>query len=650
MAFAATAAPLSVSRTGARRRSPGFQRLALAAAVFTYATIVMGAVVRVSNSGLGCPDWPTCYGSFVPPPDLRAWIEWSHRSISAVASVLMIATTATAWLWRRQDRLILVLATLVPVLLPVQILIGRIVVLLELPAMAVLVHFGFALIILALLVSITVLAGPAPRVLAAEPADSGERFRWLAGLGCGLVFLLLLAGAYVQASGATWACVGFPECNGQGLLPFGRGRLMDIQLLHRLLAYTAVALVAGIVAEVRRSQPHVPALWRAALALGASIIAQGAIGAILVSSGVPPVAQALHVAGASATWAAMVVVAALAYRTRPFNPNPAPAPPFGAGRLDRGDAPAAALAHPGSGVSSPPRAHVSMATRLAAYLQLTKPRVMSLLLATTAAAVVVASGGLPDLGLLAWTLVGGALMAGGAGAINHYVDRDIDPLMGRTARRPIPAGVIPPVHALWFGITLGVLAFLLFATFVNMLSALLAATGLLSYVFVYSLWLKRSTPANIVIGGAAGAIPPMVGWAAVTNEVSSLTAWYLFAIIFFWTPPHFWALALLIRKHYERANIPMLPVVRGDGETRKQIMLYSFVLVALTLVMAPFGLMGLAYFLAALALGGGFLYLAVRLWREATALAARRLYAYSIVYLFALFTAMAVDRAVLFRA
>jgi len=645
MAFAATAAPLSVSRTGARRRSPGFQRLALAAAIFTYATIVMGAVVRVSNSGLGCPDWPTCYGSFVPPPDLRAWIEWSHRSVSAVASVLMIATTATAWLWRRQDRLILVLATLVPVLLPVQILIGRIVVLLELPAMAVLVHLGFAEIILALLVSVTVLAGPAPRVLAAEPADSGERFRWLAGLGGGLVFLLVLAGAYVQASGATWACVGFPECNGQGLLPFGRGRLMDIQLLHRLLAYTAVALVAGIVAEVRRSQLHVPALWRAALALSACTIVQGAIGAILVSSGVPPVAQALHVAGASATWAAMVVVAALAYRTRPFNPNPAPAPRGGAGRLDRADAMTEDPAH-----AAPPRAHVSTATLLAAYLQLTKPRVMSLLLATTAAAVVVAAGGLPDLGLLAWTLVGGALMAGGAGAINHYVDRDIDPLMGRTARRPIPAGVIPPVHALWFGVTLGVLAFLLFATFVNMLSALLAATGLLSYVFVYSLWLKRTTPANIVIGGAAGAIPPMVGWAAVTNEVSSLTAWYLFAIIFFWTPPHFWALALLIRKHYERANIPMLPVVRGDSETRKQIMLYSFVLVALTLVMVPFGLMGLAYFVAALALGGGFVYLAVRLWREATALAARRLYAYSIVYLFALFTAMAVDRAVLFRA
>lgn len=600
--------------------------------MFTYATIVMGAVVRVSGSGLGCPDWPTCYGSLIPPPQLNAWIEWTHRTVSAVASGLMVATTVAAWLRRRDNRLILAFATLVPVLLPVQILIGRIVVLLELPAMAVLVHLGFALVIFGLLVTLTVLAGPAPRVVPATSAESGSWFRWLVGLGCGLVLVLILAGAYVQASGATWACAGFPDCNGQGLLPFGRGRLMDVQLLHRLLAYVAVALVAGIVAEARRSQRRVPAIWPSVLALGGCILAQGAIGAVQVSTGVPAALQGLHVAGASATWAAMVVVAALAYRTRP---SAADAPP---------DVGVPTTRNLRVSVS---RDGVSTANHVRAYVQLTKPKVMSLLLATTAATVVVASGGPPDLGLLAWTLIGGALMSGGASAINHYVDRDIDPLMGRTARRPIPAGVISAGNALWFGVTLGALAFLVFAVFVNVLAALLAAIGLLSYVFVYSLWLKRSTPANIVIGGAAGAIPPMVGWAAVTNEVSSLTAWYLFAIVFFWTPPHFWALALLIRKHYERANIPMLPVVRGDGETRKQIMLYSLVLVALTLVLAPVGLMGLGYFAAAVVLGVGFLFLAVRLWREATMLAARQLYGYSIVYLFALFAAMAVDRAIL---
>jgi heme o synthase len=257
---------------------------------------------------------------------------------------------------------------------------------------------------------------------------------------------------------------------------------------------------------------------------------------------------------------------------------------------------------------------------------------------------VIAARGMPDVGLFIATLVGGALMSGGAGAINHYVDRDIDPLMGRTAWRPIPSGVIKPRDALWFGIALGVIASCVFLLFVNPLAMVLALIGLLGYVFIYTLWLKRSTPSNIVIGGAAGAIPPLVGWAAVTNEIGSLTAWYLFAIIFFWTPPHFWALSLLIRQHYERAGVPMLPVVRGEDETRRQIILYSILLVVLTLVLSPFGLMGPLYFVAALLLGSLFVFDAVRLWREATRDAARRLYLYSILYLFALFTAMAVDR------
>jgi protoheme IX farnesyltransferase len=271
---------------------------------------------------------------------------------------------------------------------------------------------------------------------------------------------------------------------------------------------------------------------------------------------------------------------------------------------------------------------------------------MSLLLATTATAMVIAARGMPPVGIFVWTLVGGALMSGGAGAINHYVDRDIDPLMGRTAWRPIPSGVISPRRALWFGIALGVLASVVLIAFVNVIACLLSIAGLLGYVFIYTLWLKRSTPSNIVIGGAAGAIPPLVGWAAVTNEISSLTAWYLFAIIFFWTPPHFWALSLLIRKHYERAGVPMLPVVRGEDETRRQIVLYSVLLVVLTLVLSPFGMMGRIYFGAAVVLGGLFIRGALRLWRQATPQAARSLYLYSILYLFALFAAMAVDRVV----
>jgi protoheme IX farnesyltransferase len=206
--------------------------------------------------------------------------------------------------------------------------------------------------------------------------------------------------------------------------------------------------------------------------------------------------------------------------------------------------------------------------------------------------------------------------------------------------------VISPASALRFGIGLAVIASGVFVLFVNVLACVLALLGLLGYVFIYTLWLKRSTPSNIVIGGAAGAIPPLVGWAAVTNEISSLTAWYLFAIIFFWTPPHFWALSLLIRQHYERAGVPMLPVVRGEDETRRQIVLYALLLIVLTLVLSPFGMMGGVYFVAALVLGALFIRYAVQLWRQATRQAARQLYLYSMLYLFALFAAMAVDRVV----
>ncbi len=278
-----------------------------------------------------------------------------------------------------------------------------------------------------------------------------------------------------------------------------------------------------------------------------------------------------------------------------------------------------------------------------AYFDLTKPRIIPLLLLTTLAAMMVAAHGMPDLALVAATLAGGALSAGAANTFNCFIDRDIDGMMGRTSLRPIPAGLITPWRAVGFGVLLTVLSTLALGLLVNWLAALLAFCGLLYYVLVYSCWLKRSTPSNIVIGGAAGAVPPLVGWAAVTGEVS-LLAVYLFAVIFFWTPPHFWALALLIRREYEKARIPMLPIVKGEAETRRQILMYSLWLVAFTLVVVVVQQVGVFYFVAAGILGGLFLYHAVRLMREASALAARRLFRYSILYLALLFTALVVDR------
>jgi len=277
---------------------------------------------------------------------------------------------------------------------------------------------------------------------------------------------------------------------------------------------------------------------------------------------------------------------------------------------------------------------------LADYATLTKPRVQSLLLFTTITTMYVA--GDPSLGLVALTCLGGALSAGGAGAINHYFDRDIDALMKRTADRPVPSGRVAPGNALAFGIALGVASFALLSVTVNVLAAALALSGLLGYVLVYTVWLKRTTPQNIVIGGAAGAVPPLVAWAAVTGSLD-WSALYLFAIVFYWTPPHFWALSLLMKDEYERAGVPMLPVVRGETETRRQIVLYSVLLVAVTLLPFAGQLFDAAYLLAAMALGAAFLAMALHLRRHADRRSALRLYLFSLAYLALLFAAMVVD-------
>jgi heme o synthase len=279
---------------------------------------------------------------------------------------------------------------------------------------------------------------------------------------------------------------------------------------------------------------------------------------------------------------------------------------------------------------------------LRAYVGLAKPRIIELLLVTTVPTMIIAQRGLPPLGLVLATLIGGTLAAGGANAINSWADRDIDELMRRTSHRPLPQRRVAPNAALRFGISLGVAAFAWLALTVNVLSAVLAIAALLFYVFVYTLGLKRRTAQNVVIGGAAGCVPVLVGWAAVTGEVG-LPALVLFAIVFAWTPPHTWALAFKYREDYARARIPMLPVVVGAGEAARQILLYSVLLVAITLLFGPVGGLGAVYLAAALLLGGLFIAYAVQLLRQRSERAAMRLFRYSISYLGLLFAAMAVD-------
>lgn len=280
------------------------------------------------------------------------------------------------------------------------------------------------------------------------------------------------------------------------------------------------------------------------------------------------------------------------------------------------------------------------------YLALTKPRIIVLLLITTVTTMFVADPSGPALATILWTILAGYMAAGGAGAINHFVDRDRDARMARTCDRPLVTGRINPRHGLMFGIALGIASIVVFALAVNVTAAALALSGLLGYVFVYTLWLKPLTPQNIVIGGAAGAVPPLVGWAAATGGLT-VDALYPFAIVFLWTPPHFWALALLVKDDYERTGVPMLPVARGEATTRRQILIYSIALVAFTALPYFTGLFSWAYLVAALGFGAAFIALAADLMIRPSRAAAVRLHLASLAYLALLFAAMALDRILL---
>jgi len=344
--------------------------------------------------------------------------------------------------------------------------------------------------------------------------------------------------------------------------------------------------------------------------------------------------------------AALVVAAWIAHR-RLLAPSLSALVLFGAAALVTGRAPHVVLAAFAFAATLVATAVVMRGRPVPAgpwrdYVALTKPRIMSLLLLTGLCGMVVGAAGWPETWLVAVTMGGLALACGGASALNHVLDRDVDRAMRRTAGRPVAAERVPPALALEFGLALSAFSFVLLASFVNLLTAVLALVGNLFYVLVYTRWLKRWTTQNIVIGGAAGAVPPLVGWAAATGNLT-VPALFLFLIVFFWTPPHFWALALLIKRDYAAARIPMLPVVRGDRETARQILLYSGALVPITLLPFFWNTVGAAYLVAAASLGGAFVALAWRLKRQTTPARARLLFHFSLAYLALLFVAMALD-------
>ena len=587
-----------------------FGRLASAAVVATYVLIILGGLVRATGAGLACPDWPLCHGRLMPPLDPLVLIEWSHRFVASIVGILTVAVAVAAWRLRKAGQPGLVgLSGLALVLVIVQIGLGGLTVRHELTAWLVVAHLGTAMAFFATLIVITVIA------IAGQAAPRRhDPFPALAVSTVVATFGLVLIGGYVSASGAGLACPDWPLCYGQ-LLPSLTGGV-GAHLLHRFAAAIAGALIVVTAAGAYRTQTRRPQLQAASAIAVGLLILQIILGALNIEYRLADAVTIAHLATAAALFATLVVLAVLASRL----PESEAYRPEAAGQPGR-----------------------SQVQRVMDYVALTKPRIVVLLLVTAFASMLIAAPGRVSPWLIFFTLAGGAMSAGSANAINQLLERDIDALMSRTRRRPIPAGRVSPPYAFAFAVLLGTAAFVEMAVLVNLLAALLSLAALLFYVFVYTVWVKRSTPQNIVIGGAAGAVPPLVGWVAATGHLS-LTAILLFVIVFLWTPPHFWALALFRRDDYARAHVPMLPVVAGEGETRRQIVIYSVVLVLVTLLLYPVGRMGLLYLLSAGMLGGVFMVLALRLQRLQTTAAAVKVFGYSILYLGLLFAAMVADR------
>ncbi len=608
-----------------------FQRLALATLLTTLALVTIGVVVRATDSGLGCPDWPLCHGQLLPAlDDTKAWIEWIHRGVAVVVGFEVLGLAVLAVRDHRDRRSILWPSLGAVLLVGFQAWLGRETVRLGNSGESVTAHLATALTLVGLLVFLTVRAGYPARI---GGRGASQRFTLLAAFGALATFALLLFGSHVTATDSALIFPDWPLMGGSLIPPLTD--LTSAHVLHRWVAVVVGSIVLVIATVAYRTERSHPAIVRLAVSAAVLFAIQVIVGGAQVLTRLAPWTQTLHLALGAIIWALMAGLVVTSYYTARV----------GAGATSGYD--------PGGRADAGPR---TRADTVRAYVALTKPRIIELLLVTTVPAMVLATRQVPGIAwtdwgaLVVWTMIGGTLAAGSANAINCYLDRDIDALMTRTRRRPLPAHQVEPERAVVFGIVLGVISFAVMAWFVNLLAAFLTLLAIGFYVVVYTIMLKRSTPQNIVIGGAAGALPPVIGWVAVTGSIG-LPALLLFALVFYWTPPHFWALSLRIRKDYAAAGVPMLPVVKGIPETTRQIALYTVLMVAISLVLWAVARMGAVYLVAAVVLGGIFLWQAWRLWRrsaseEASTAGAIGLYKYSISYLSLLFLAVAVDALV----
>ena len=596
-----------------------FRTLATATVVTTLLLIAWGGVVRATGSGDGCPDWPTCFGAWIPRLEYHTLIEYTHRFLAVLAGTLTLALCGVgAWSLFRHAAVDRIAAICSVVLLPLfiaQAAIGGWIIASDEDPGVVTLHFAVAFLVLALAVTI------ATRSRVGSGGGGQRSYARLTAVTAAATYALLLVGTYVRAEGAGLAFRDWPLM-GHSIVPSFDQPGAVAMFTHRLLAIAVASLFVWSLIRARTMRPRSPRLvWLSTVAF-ALLVAQILVGGANVLTELATWARATHVALSALIWSAVVALEVVARAEPAGDPRPAQ------------DAPAVV-----------PDETPSVGDSVRAYVALTKPRIIVLLLIITVPAMVLAAGTLPSLSSVLATLIGGTLAAGSANAINMYLDRDIDEVMRRTRQRPLPGHRIEPDVALRFGFVLGACSYAFLAITVNVLAALLALSAIAFYVFVYTMWLKRSTDQNIVIGGAAGAVPVLVGWAAVTGSIA-WPAVVLFTVVFLWTPPHFWALALRIRDDYAAAGVPMLPVVRGEGETRRQIFLYSLVLFAATLVLVPVASMGPLYAATAVVLGGTFVFRCLQLWRSPSEDRSWRVFKFSMLYLAGLFVAVALDALV----
>jgi heme o synthase len=606
--------------TGDMQRDTGssqrYQTVAMAAAVLAFLLVLLEGIVRIAGSTLGCTsDWYLCAAQ---PESLWSWaaaVEFGLRGSLTGLAVALLLLVYHGWKMRGAGRSLLILPVIAVVLMGVIAGLTFSGTSLDLT----LSRIGSMQILLALLVVTSLVAIVRSTGTATKPDSGFTQFGWVtAGSAIGVLGLIIAGGAIATSNTAAGACSGWPLCDGQ-LIPSG-STAVDLHLSHRWVALFATIGILVAATLARRMYAGTAAVRGLINAAAVLIAAQIFIGAVTVWSEQNPIASAAHLGVAGVIWGLLI----------------------GAATLDR----LLPMSLPFGSVSPAPQQR-PVREVIADYVEFTKPRIMVLLLITTLGGMLIAAAGWPSLSLIFWTMLGGGMSAGGASALNHYIDRDIDGLMSRTSKRPLPSGRVAPVQVAIFGVTLSVLAIYILVVFVNPLAAILALTGNLAYVVMYTKYLKRSTPQNIVLGGAAGAMPPMIGWAAVTNSIG-VPALVLFAVIFYWTPPHFWALALFKRGDYERAKVPMFPEVYGDAETRRHILLYTVMLVIVSIFPFALQFMGLFYLTCALVLGGIFLLRAWQLTVNPSDQAARKVFFFSLYYLAFIFLAMVIDRMVWF--